>query len=984
MMSRKHFSTAFSSVLVSSLFLFSCVDDGYDLSKDIDLTIEVGGDAFMIPLGYTENITLDKMIDTTDVLKLDNDGLYSIKKADKIDDVTVEVKDVNIKIDNPTFDGIVVNFEDRKVNDFTIDNPSSETDLNAPDINVNVALPKDKEMNTNKTVLPVGTPAGQNVNKEVVVNDETPFDFDYPDAENAWPAEVQMIKSIYLKGESNTPGQKVSFSVNTSALVNTINGINQQVKSFVITFPAGFVLAVDPSSPGTVNGNVFTVTNDVISASQKTYSFYVVRQDLNNTMIEGVHIHNQIKYTLTYSVTGTTKAVTEDANLLVNMQKTSFVFDKADAVTNDIEAKMTSGEFNIESTISGLDDIQKVNYVTFKDSKFVLNISDLGLPIGFTSGDVVVQFPARFTLEKLSDNKGGAMTYANNQLTIPAQSLSGAQATLALKKVTLGDKEIQNNTIQLNEPVTYSLKNGNPLILQGEVSSDKLSGLNQKKMHVNVEAGLMKVENSNVVADAVTADVEDNTTFKVNEDVDEALKVLKTVAWKEGTSPKINFRIDFPNFPRDIKNLKFVDFKINLPKFIQFADEDNVVDGVLTLNDQFVAATGYTKVLTVKGMDFSYMNNNTGLKTEPQGGKTWLKINTDNDVLIEGVVSTLGDETINTDVLQNIKVQPSVSIDEMPVGKVTGTVDPVIDPVNESVSLDLGSDLDFLKEQGTNLDFSNPQIALVLSNTIGVPVDMKLMMNAKGANGRIIDGSSVPEQQIKLEPAVTDGVAVTTKFLLSRNAMTVPESTGDTIYKNVVIPELANLMKIVPDKVDFDLTAKASGTEHHIDLSKSMVISGNYNVIVPLEFKAIDINYKDTIDNLQDDLSDVSGKITHAELKVIGDATNAVPVDLVLSVNPLDANGNLLQGIKAVVTTDNQTDNKKIAACVDESTPTVTKIFIDVTSEGGDLKSLENLELVVHAVATETAAGISLKKSQYVKLSNLFVKVKKANLDLNE
>ena len=68
----------------------SCLNNGYDLNKDIDLNISVSGDVFTIPLGYSEETTLSKLIEETETLKLE-DGIYSIRKEDKIDPVNINV-----------------------------------------------------------------------------------------------------------------------------------------------------------------------------------------------------------------------------------------------------------------------------------------------------------------------------------------------------------------------------------------------------------------------------------------------------------------------------------------------------------------------------------------------------------------------------------------------------------------------------------------------------------------------------------------------------------------------------------------------------------------------------------------------------------------------------------------------------------------------------------------------------------------------------
>lgn len=52
--------------------LGSCVDSKYDLDKDIDWTITVGGDYLTVPVGTTDTIFLSKIID------LEKDGMLGV------------------------------------------------------------------------------------------------------------------------------------------------------------------------------------------------------------------------------------------------------------------------------------------------------------------------------------------------------------------------------------------------------------------------------------------------------------------------------------------------------------------------------------------------------------------------------------------------------------------------------------------------------------------------------------------------------------------------------------------------------------------------------------------------------------------------------------------------------------------------------------------------------------------------------------------
>lgn len=75
--------TTFRQILTSSaiclsagLLLTSCFDDSYDLSKDIDMTMGLGGNGLGVKLGNTERITLDNLLEVDQSVKLDATNLY--------------------------------------------------------------------------------------------------------------------------------------------------------------------------------------------------------------------------------------------------------------------------------------------------------------------------------------------------------------------------------------------------------------------------------------------------------------------------------------------------------------------------------------------------------------------------------------------------------------------------------------------------------------------------------------------------------------------------------------------------------------------------------------------------------------------------------------------------------------------------------------------------------------------------------------------
>lgn len=98
-MKQKMMKGTVACLLLSSLGITTaCIDNSYDLTKDIDMTITVGGD-LTTPGNSTEDITLEDLldIDTLDSdLKLDAEGNYRLEMNGDPTISTVKVNDVTV------------------------------------------------------------------------------------------------------------------------------------------------------------------------------------------------------------------------------------------------------------------------------------------------------------------------------------------------------------------------------------------------------------------------------------------------------------------------------------------------------------------------------------------------------------------------------------------------------------------------------------------------------------------------------------------------------------------------------------------------------------------------------------------------------------------------------------------------------------------------------------------------------------------------
>lgn len=197
----------------------SCIDNSYDLNKDIDMTVNVGGEHLAIPVGYTEQITLDKIIelDEGDDLQLVN-GEYHLLKSDKIDETNTSVKMVTVNASSNPINSIKV------INDRTYPQPE---DVTVEDIE-----------------------SEGSVNTEAHGIDEA----------------VIEIGSL----TANTPAKlTLSFEINKTS---SISYSDVTIDKMTITFP-DFIKFEEGQSG--LNGQVLTISNKTLSSSTYTIDLYI-------------------------------------------------------------------------------------------------------------------------------------------------------------------------------------------------------------------------------------------------------------------------------------------------------------------------------------------------------------------------------------------------------------------------------------------------------------------------------------------------------------------------------------------------------------------------------------------------------------------------------------------------------------------------------------------------------------------------------------
>jgi len=460
-----------------------------------------------------------------------------------------------------------------------------------------------------------------------------------------------------------------------------------------------------------------------------------------------------------------------------------------------------------------------------------------------------------------------------------------------------------------------------------------------------------------------------STTVDINQEVPDELVEVKTIEFKQ-TVP-INISLNFEGFPATVDDITLEDFIVSLPSFITFNDPSVTYDGdscYVTINDSFNPHNGYSINLNATGMDFSGMTGGTLTVSDDH----YLVVNEHNKIAVGGQLNA--ELSLNDFVdMGDATIVPVFTMPTMQVAKIAGRFDLNPDPISESFQIEL--DDDGILSDGASFDLTNPQLLLTIGNTIGVPVDFEMQIHREDDNGNTVAGSEVSVPKQTIQKAETDGEITESNFIFSKLGTSLDG------YLPVQVSNFSDLFQdFSADQIVLtaDLSTSDNQDLRQVDLTKPMEVTGHYEMAVPLTFTSIDINYKDTIEDILGDL-DFTDEANNVSAILGLTVLNGIPLNLSLDVIPLDAEQNVLSGITV-------SQSQSIAASVNESTASSTAVDISLTSSNSELEELNALVIQVSANAQSAdEAGVSLNANQYIQFSSITFTIKGGVvLDLND
>lgn len=343
---------------------------------------------------------------------------------------------------------------------------------------------------------------------------------------------------------------------------------------------------------------------------------------------------------------------------------------------------------------------------------------------------------------------------------------------------------------------------------------------------------------------------------------------------------------------------------------------------------------------------------------------------------IEGRLSMTGSVvTTGTTGYGSLVLVPNIALGEMKMDYVTGVIQPEID--TDVARIKLEGLPDFLKNESTHLDITNPVIVFKVDNPLQTEVEIDgVFIPGKGEVELMGKGVFVGRGYGKQPLSLVPGENVIALSRLGQSAV-----KGAV---NVKVEDMNDLLGVVPDFIDVILTPVVRNeTYYEVELGRKYELPASYDVDIPLSFEHdLQIVYTDSIRNLHKDLKDLN-KLNLKQVNLILSVRNAIPLRLQLSpenVQLKDVYGEELTGVVKKM----EEDERYVAESADGETPADSEIVLRLQAE--DKAFLSKLDRICFRMTgvSGSATGVPLKDTQWLKVTNLKVSVPGGvNVDLN-
>ena len=404
---------------------------------------------------------------------------------------------------------------------------------------------------------------------------------------------------------------------------------------------------------------------------------------------------------------------------------------------------------------------------------------------------------------------------------------------------------------------------------------------------------------------------------------------------------------------------------------------------------------------SIAGLDLTQLKENQGLDLENG------TLSIDDEIVISDIRMGLDiwdfAETVG-DIPEDIDIDINLNVEDVLVQSVSAVIDPQlgIDPVD----LEIGELPDVISGNDITLDLYNPVICLDVLATDNSEIPGNFPVFNLSATLGAYDEYDSPTMD---SPIVLGGEGTPVEINKGRNYIYLSRrdiehndiAQLDEYYEYLVIPELNDIIKDVPAYIrisDISVSVPHEGSEgswapgdyqtitfpETYNGEKSSLVYNvevNYSMNVPLSFgEDLKLSYSTSFDGWNSNFSSTSDSEYTLELKTASikfDFINTIPLELTLSAEPIDVNGEVMSETDIKVSLE----GTLAAGNIDYPTSTAITVSVEATQEA--LDSFDGLKLNLEATSGDVI-GVPLNENQGVRLENISATVEGGiQMDLN-
>jgi len=448
--------------------------------------------------------------------------------------------------------------------------------------------------------------------------------------------------------------------------------------------------------------------------------------------------------------------------------------------------------------------------------------------------------------------------------------------------------------------------------------------------------------------------------------IDKAVIEIGSLTADTPTKLTLSFKIETTNTIM-YDHVTIGNMTITFPDFIKFEGGQSGLNGqTLTITNEIIYKNNptFTKSLSIAKYSFGEKYGD-GNKIKEENGNRILKIEEEKiTIKTNGIV--YGPQGSGS-----LSITPTVTLAEMAVSEVYGTIQPDIDV--KPTEVELNNLPDFLQDDEIRLDITNPVFSFNANNPLNTDVEMDGILTGY-KDGQVTKtvkiGSGNGGASITLKPSGDKQQTIS----IVRDEQTVVEANAT----KVVVPNLNDIIETIPDHINVELKPAVKTEQYYtVNLGQDYTLNSAYDIDIPLSFGSnLKIVYEETLDNFDLDLEDVD--IKKAVLSI--NAVNTIPLAMEIkndNVSALDANGNVIKDIDVTVEgtiTESKDGKTEVSSALN--------VNLNETAEGA-ISKLDGLKLKITAVPGQ-ATDVQLLSTQWMQLKDMKLKIPNGiKVDLN-